>query len=345
MSRDDGGAGGLGLHRPGFAPQATDAGIRIQADHQPVALTARLLQQVDVAGVQQVETAIGEANAPALPAPALDLLGRSLAGDDLAQRAHLRRQHTEQVFAARDRRADLADDDACREVGQAGGHAHRQSGRQPGGQCRHDGVARAGHVEHVDGLGRKVMRAVRIDQRQAVLRARHQHGAEAVELARMGRGTHEVGLVGDRHAGGFTEFAAVGRDDVRAGVAREIVPLGVDHDRPSRLSRQSNQLGRNVSGQHALGVIGQNRDRRRGHRVTGDAQQAFGQFGAERLGLLAVGAEQLLTLTDEAGFDGGGAGALDQHPGLDAGLPADEPGQVRAGLIVADDGHEGDGRA
>ena len=65
----------------------------------------------------------------------------------------------------------------------------------------------------------------------------------------------------------------------------------------------------------------------------------------DRAGLLAVRAQHLLALRDEPRLLRRHPAALHQQPRLDAGLAADEAGEVRAGLIVADHRDEGDGGA
>ena len=78
-----------------------------------------------------------------------------------------------------------------------------------------------------------------------------------------------------------------------------------------------------------------------GHGVGRDAHQPFGDLGVERPGILGIGAQQMLALGEETGFHGGDAAALDEQPGLDPALPANEGGEVGAGHIVTDDGDEG----
>jgi hypothetical protein len=43
--------------------QPTHRRIAVEAEHQPVALAARRVQKADMAGMQDVEAAIGEADA------------------------------------------------------------------------------------------------------------------------------------------------------------------------------------------------------------------------------------------------------------------------------------------
>src|SRR6185437_14648454 len=65
------GAGLLMLHGPSLALQPLHRGVTVEADDQPVAGAARGRQHLDMTGMQDVETAIGEAYAQALPAPLL----------------------------------------------------------------------------------------------------------------------------------------------------------------------------------------------------------------------------------------------------------------------------------
>src|SRR5262245_47448611 len=58
----------LRLHRPAFALEARDRGVTVEADNQPVTGAARLCEQPDMAGMQEIEAAVGEADAQALAA-------------------------------------------------------------------------------------------------------------------------------------------------------------------------------------------------------------------------------------------------------------------------------------
>ncbi len=92
--------GAASVHLAASPPSAGACRRRRSAHHQPFAGIARGLQQVHVPRVQHVEAAIGDTHPVALVAPALHLLQRGPAGDDLAQRPTLRRQCGEQVGLA-----------------------------------------------------------------------------------------------------------------------------------------------------------------------------------------------------------------------------------------------------
>ena len=56
----------------------------------------------------------------------------------------------------------------------------------------------------------------------------------------------------------------------------------------------------------------------------------------DRVGLLAIRAQKMLAGGQQACLYRRGAAALHKQPGFDIGLPADQPGQIRAGLVIAD---------
>ena len=63
--------------------EALDRGVAVEADDEPVGGGARLAQQRDMAGMDQIEAAIGEGDALARGAPALDALQRAFQRHDL----------------------------------------------------------------------------------------------------------------------------------------------------------------------------------------------------------------------------------------------------------------------
>ena len=111
-------------------------------------------------GAKRIEAAAGEAGAQAGAAPALDALGGDLAPDDLALRAAMRRDRREQVAFTRHGDADLADDDAGGDVGEAGRERQVATGREGRGEGRDRGVAGARDVEHLGSLGAEMPGAV-----------------------------------------------------------------------------------------------------------------------------------------------------------------------------------------
>ena len=135
-------------------------------------------------------------------------------------------------------------------------------------------------------------------------------------VAQMLGGGDDRSLGIDRHARGGGEFLAVRHHDVGAGIAGEIAAARIDDQLAAGLAGGLHQSGGHVGGQHALAVIRQHRHAGRRHRIQRDPQQPLGQFGMDRVGLLAVGAQQLLAGGDQAGLQGGGAAALHQQPRL-----------------------------
>ena len=124
-----------------------------------------------MARVDQVEAAVGEADAQPLPPPYLGPLAQLFRLYDLrldAQQVAMP-QRLRHLARVRHRRADLADDDAGGDVGELGRISQRGAGRQARRQRGGDRVARARHVEHLACLSRKrVRRTFGIDQHHAI---------------------------------------------------------------------------------------------------------------------------------------------------------------------------------
>ena len=190
-----------------------------------------------------------------------------------------------------------------------------------------------------------MLHPVRLHQGHAVLGPGHEHGAEAVLQAQGPGGIHQRAFALDRAAGGEAELVAVRRHQVRPGIDAVVQTLGVHHHLAPGGLGGGDQALRDIPGQHPLAVIGEYHHPGRRDGVLGDPQQPVGEARLDRLGILMVGAEKLLPLRDEAGLGGGGPPPLHQQPGLHTALAADQRGQVRSGLVVADHGQEGGGRA
>src|SRR5260370_1086143 len=80
--RENFGALALRNHRAALALELSDARVAVQADDQRIAEAARVLQAANVAGMQEVKTAIGEDHATAIAFPASTPQTRLLQGKD-----------------------------------------------------------------------------------------------------------------------------------------------------------------------------------------------------------------------------------------------------------------------
>ena len=339
------------LHRPLLALQAPHRGVVVEADHQPVAGGARPGQQLDVAGMQQVEAAVGEADAHSLPAPLREPLveHRPVEHDLLLGRERGGRQNARAQLRGRDRGgAALADHDRGRRVGGAHGGLETGIGRQHRREHRDHGVARARHVAHLDRIGADMDRlAARRHQRHALLAARHQHGLAPDRSVELGGGGGDLGLARHRTAGHLGELLAVRRDQGGIAVDGKILSLGIDDDRLAELSRRVDQGAHDARRERALGVIGQHdRDgaRQRRERVL---DHALLGVRIERLRQLPVGAQQMrrMVLGDEADLARGQARAVDDQMRFDQRLGAQRGGERAAGVVVADHADEDAARA
>jgi len=77
-------------HRAAFAFELFDAGVAVQADDQCVAVDACLLQAANMAGVEQIEAAVGEDDAAAIAFPVAKPQNRLLECVDGIQRVSVR---------------------------------------------------------------------------------------------------------------------------------------------------------------------------------------------------------------------------------------------------------------
>ena len=149
------------LHRAARAFKPGDRGIAVQAHHQPVAGRARAGQQFDVAGMQKIEAAIGEADAQALPPPFGQMLveQRPVEHDLFLGRERRRRQDARAQFGDRQRRgAAFADHHRRGRVGGAHGRFEIGLHGEHGRQHRDHRVAGAGDIAHAHRIGRHMDR-------------------------------------------------------------------------------------------------------------------------------------------------------------------------------------------
>ena len=211
-----------------------------------------------MAGVQQVEAAVGEADAPPLGPPAphpLQRLGR-LHHLGLAVGQPLVAQRAGKLVGVDHRGADLADDDSAGQVGQP----RRVLQRRPGGQgCGEGGdrrVAGAGDVEHLARLAVQVGGgAIGRHHRHAQLAAGDHHGADAAVGQQPAGGALGLPVSVGREAGRLGQFLPVGREHGGTAVPREIAALGVDDHGPAVRAGGGDDAFDHGGGEHALGVV------------------------------------------------------------------------------------------
>ena len=97
-------------------------------------------------------------------------------------------------------------------------------------------------------------------QRHAVLALRHQHGLAIGKLHRVLRRFRDALFAVGAAAGRFREFLAVGREQRRAAIDREIGALGIDDDALAEFARGVDDVADHPRRQHALGIVGQQHD-------------------------------------------------------------------------------------
>ena len=189
------------------------------------------------------------------------------------------------------------------------------------------------------------MQLVAFQKCHAVFAACHQHGAKAMRVAQRTQGGDDVFFRIHRHAGRFREFHPVRRHQISPSIAAVIAPLGVHHHAPARCPRRLNQPRGCIAHQHTLAVIGQHHHRGGGGRIAGNPHQPISKALLDGCHFFVIRAQHVLAIGQKARLRRGGAPGLHQQPGLNSRLPADQPGQVTAGLVIAHHGNKGHRRA
>jgi hypothetical protein len=142
----------LVLDRTIRALQPPHRGVAVEADDQAIAGGARRGQHLDVAGMQDVEAAIGEANAQALPAPFGEPgLERIRRAHDLllGRESGMRQDPSPQLGRAHAGGALLADRDGGGRTRHAQRRVPIRARRDRDRERRGHGVAGAGDVAHL----------------------------------------------------------------------------------------------------------------------------------------------------------------------------------------------------
>ena len=138
----------LGLHRAGRPLQPRRRGVAVEPDDQPVARHLRLPQQRDMTGMQQVEAAVGESRSSA-PGGASARPGRARpAAASPCRRCRGSRPSSQapSSLGVDNRGADLADDDAGGDVGEARRVARADAGADAAPNAATDRVAGTGDI-------------------------------------------------------------------------------------------------------------------------------------------------------------------------------------------------------
>ena len=193
---------------------------------------ARGRQHLDMAGMQNIEAAIGETDAQSLLAPVRQMRIEIAAGRHdllLGRQRRMRQDFPPQFRRRHGSGALLADRNGSRRIRHPQRGLPVGPGRKRQRQRRSDRVARARDVAHLDRQRRHMDRlAAANHQRHAVFALRHQHRLAVGENHRVLRRGGNV-LVGiGAAAGGFGKFLAIGRQQRGAAIDREIGALGID---------------------------------------------------------------------------------------------------------------------
>jgi hypothetical protein len=314
------------------------------ADDEPVAGGVRLGQELDVAGVQEIETAIGEADAQAPPfgeplvehRPVEDdlLFGGERGGGENA-RAQLRRRHS--CGAA------LADHHRGRRIGRAHRGLIVHLGREHHRKRGNHGIARTRSVSELDRVGRHVeRRTVCRHQDQAGIAERNDNGVRPQQAIQFRRCRDHV-VVGIRApARCFREFLTVRLDHRCAAINGVVDRFGVNDDRYFCLFRRIDNVSDDPRRQRAFGIVGQDDARRTRQCRQGAIDQGLLGLGIERLRQFPVGAQQMgrMMLGNEANLARGRTRRIDDEMRFDQRLGGERAHQRAASVILTDNTEE-----
>ena len=321
------------------------AAVAVEPHDEAIALFSGFLQRVDVAGVQQVEAAVGHGDpTPALAKP-LELAEELIDREDLVRRCVTDLGKLSQHFAPGDgNHAETLDLQSAGQVGQLHGRGMVGSGGHSVSDGREDHVARARDVRDLAGAAAKqrgVAPCVGPGDAVAIEGDRGGLDAEAEHLA----GDFQA-LVrgGDLRSQGQPGLRAIGRDAGTSGIAMIVGPgHRVGDYRDTGRSRPTDHLGDEVARAYPLVVIADHHQVGLLQTSAQVLQEFVGQLARNRLSALAVHAHHvvgiaLLRAAQKSLFDSGGPVRIDQHAAaLDFDF-AEQLADHAAFVVVAGDG-------
>ena len=215
----------------------------------------------DVAGMQEIENAVGKADTQILCAP----LGQWLIKlapveyDFFLRRQRRSRQDTRAQFRGGNGSGPaLADDHGRRGIRRAHCRLKVRADRQHQREYRNDRVAGARNIAYLHRISRHVngLCGARVEQ-HAFLTHRHQHSLAVGGARKLGGSRGKISLGLDRPPRRIDEFLAVWRNDGRTTVDREVRALRIDHDRLLELSCFLDHRTYEARRKQPLGVVRQ----------------------------------------------------------------------------------------
>ena len=297
-----------------------------------------------MAGVQDIEAAVREADRKTLIAPARDEGCGLVLWCEPGRRGFgvLGCQFVHDFGDIGGRGAKLADDDTGGGIGDLHGGGEASAAGMSQRQSGDDRVPGARDVEHfagASGNGRDV--AVAFDQGHAAFGAGDQNGfgIDAFEQRRGGGGDALLGpgVDGTRRGG---ELAQIGGDAGGAGVAGEIGALGIDKDRQAAGAGGGDRAGEKATAEHAFAVVREDDGLHVGEMRVETGEQRILLAFVQRRAALLVGAHDLLPARKVSGLaDGRPVRRFDQGWD-DAAAVLDEVAEPPARRVAADKTHE-----
>ena len=323
-----------------FLPlEPADGGIGIEAEDQQIPEAPGLLQILDMADMEEIETAIGKDDAAPGTAFLLQDKGESRAAFDLEIAIGVLASGTFDQFIGGDRRSPhLADDDPGGDIGDTGRHRKLQPRRQTDADQRQDRIAGPGNVEDLARLGRQMHRAALvIKETHPLFTAGNEKRLQIEANAQLFSGRREGRLVTDGNPGSDLGFLAIGGEESGTPIFAVIVPLRIDDDSDPPGFGAADNGGKDGRGQHPLEIIGDEDDVAAPHGRL-DALQQF-SFGRRADGVAAfpIDAQHLLITGDDPGLAAGHPPRLQNYTVNADPLPLQGCAQQLTITVVAED--------
>ena len=172
--------------------------------------------------------------------------------------------------------------------------------------------------------------------------------SQSARLHRVLRGVGDV-LVGiGAAAGGLRKFLAIGRQQRRAAIDREIGALGIDDHALAELSRGVDDVADHARRQHALGIVGQQHDIGARRAAAGSRRSASARSSAEAGTASSQSARSMWVekcSETKRTFRVVGRAGSETSTALDQAFPRQLGLQLRARLVLADQADEDAARA
>ncbi len=214
--------------------------VAVHTNDDLIAKLTALLEQRNVAHMQDVKTAVGEDNAIAVRTPFRQTNQQMFEIENLVRTLHLgRRGELGHQLVARDGRSSrLGDHDARGNVRQVDGSLRIETAGQRRRQGGDDRIAGAGNVEDFARPGWRMKNGIGIENANALLAHGDGHVIDAELRDQLLRRGQQFRQVAAGNAGDQPEFLKIRADGGGAGIFAEVPTLGIDQHGDASLPGQ-----------------------------------------------------------------------------------------------------------